>query len=152
MFCDKIEIETYTIILLQENNCFVSNDQTSYQLRIKSNEISQTFFNDNHCQIKDNNKNDKQFECESCIENMTVYCEPFITIQNNNLTPIEISSIFIIILLSCICIIVSTIIIVFGIVYVRNKTSSLDSNDKSIPYVSVGNETELNDQNVLIDY
>ena len=95
------ETELSLMILIQENNCFNnSRNETYSQFTIESNRITEIFYNESKCQTKDNTKENNKYECGSCINNMTMYCEPFISNEeNNHLTSVEIIN------LSIICIV-----------------------------------------------
>ena len=145
--CDE-NIEMSPIILIQKDNCFEWNDEnnTISKFIVESNGITEIFFNDNKCQIQNKNKEKQQYECGSCINNMTIYCEPFIVNNEiNNLTTIEKVSISIICIVVTFGIILSIIIIIIGFKFVQFKTTSFVSKDNSQPsYVKlISNEMEM---------
>ena len=64
--------------MLNESNCINFETNYSIQFKVNENEIRETFYSDNECQKKLEEKEEKKYECNKCIENMTIYCESFI--------------------------------------------------------------------------
>ena len=98
-------------------------------------------------------KGEKKYECNQCIENMTIYCESFIKFieeqQERKLSTFEKVSIPLDIIIILTGIIGSVLIIFGGIFHVKKMFSFENENIEDLqPYISVGMEDVIAPQDL----
>ena len=147
------ELETRALLLLNESNCIHFETNYSIQFKVNENEIIESFYSDKECQNKVQNKEEQKYECNKCIENMTVSCESFIKFieeqQERKLSTFEKVSIPLDIIIVLTGIIGSVLIVLGGIFHFKRMFSFENENVEEItPYISVGMEDGIEPQNL----